>query len=169
MKPTFSTVESWQQAALLMQPVFIRLIDNIRKQLDTSDWEGSYQNVQVWPEGTSLEEQSHVQSLQEQLTQASPEEAISLQQELNQLPSPLPGYELCLQRGDRHVTVDLWEVCYEICFQNYAAMQQERSTPAAVDSDLIDETGEVDWNRLEIKARRIVSEIFERLPHGDMT
>lgn len=164
MKPTFSTPQAWQQAELLMQPVFIRLIDNIRKQLDTSEWAGTYQEVQAWPDDISPEVQHHVQHLQTQLAQASPEDSHRLQQELAQLPQPMPGYELCLQRGDRQITVDLWDVCYQICFQNYTTMQQQPATPATIDLNLIDETGDVDWNHLDAKAKRIVGEIFGTLP-----
>jgi len=31
--PKFSNITSWEQAELLMQPAFIRIIDHIRKQL----------------------------------------------------------------------------------------------------------------------------------------
>lgn len=143
-----------------MQPVFIRLIDNIRKHLETSDWTGSYREVQIWPEGVSPDTQRRVQHLQNQLSQASPDEASTLQQELEQLPKPVPGYELCLHRGDRDISVDLWDLCYQICFENYATLQQEYTTPAAIDLNLIDGAGDVDWNHLDAKTKRIVSDIF---------
>ena len=164
MKPTFSSIESWQQAELLMQPVFIRLIDNIRKQLDESKWIGTYQNIQHWPEGTSPETQNRVMHLQYKLAKAAPDDVSEIQQELAQLPHPIPGYELCLQQGDRHITVDLWEVCYQICFRNYSSIQQEHQVPADIDTHLIDDSGNVDWNQLDEKAQRIVGNIFATLP-----
>jgi hypothetical protein len=168
MKPTFSSPASWQQANMLMQPVFIRLIDNIRKQLEETGWKGSYKDVQRWPEGTPEETQYRFQKLQEEITQADDANVPELQQALAKLPQPMPGYELFLQEGDRHITVDLWEVCYQICFQNYEAMKQTPGTPAIVDSSLLDETGEVDWNELDEKAKYIVSAIFSKLPDADV-
>ena len=164
MKPTFSSIESWQQAELLMQPVFIRLIDNIRKQLDQSEWIGTYRDIQHWPEGTSPGTQHRFMQLQDQLAQAEPADISEIQQELAQLPHPIPGYELRLQQGDRHITVDLWEICYQICFLNYSSIQQEHQISADIDTHLIDDAGNVDWNQLDEKAKRIVSDIFATLP-----
>ncbi|MEM7770680.1 MAG: hypothetical protein AAGA75_00925 [Cyanobacteria bacterium P01_E01_bin.6] len=167
MKPTFSTPESWQQANVLMQPVFIRLIDNIRKQLDESEWSGSYRDVQRWPEGTPSETQYRFQCLQEELAKAVPEDVPELKEAMAQLPQPMPSYELFLQYGDRHIAIDLWEVCYQICFLNYASMQQNPQTPATVDIQLLDDAGDVDWNLLDDKAKRIVGGIFAKLPKTD--
>ena len=77
MTPKFANSQDWQQANLLMQPAFIRVIDNIRKQLETSDWHGSYDNQLLWPEDTSDETKAHVLQLQEQLKQASSPDAIA--------------------------------------------------------------------------------------------
>ena len=45
MKPKFKTRIAWEKAQILMQPSLIRILDNIRKQLDTSSWQGSYQEI----------------------------------------------------------------------------------------------------------------------------
>jgi len=44
---------AWQQAELLMQPTFIRIIDNIRNQLDESAWKGTYEDADLasWDDG----------------------------------------------------------------------------------------------------------------------
>ncbi|MFP4008765.1 MAG: hypothetical protein ACLFV6_12275 [Spirulinaceae cyanobacterium] len=46
MKPKFKTVRAWDQAQVLMQPIFIRLVDNIRKKLEDSTWKGTYTEKQ---------------------------------------------------------------------------------------------------------------------------
>lgn len=46
MKPKFKTTQDWEKAQILMQPSLIRVIDNIRKQLDTSRWKGTYEDIQ---------------------------------------------------------------------------------------------------------------------------
>lgn len=147
-----------------MQPVFIRVIDNIRKQLDQSSWKGSYRDVKVWPEGVSPETQTRVTQLQKELAEASDDQIEGIQQALDQLPQPFPGYELCLEKGDRQITVDLWELCYRICFRDYQSDESQAHSPVVVDQSLIDDQGEVDWHQLDAKTKEQVSAIFTDLP-----
>lgn len=163
MKPRFATIETWQQADLLMQPAFIRLIDNLRKQLDTSTWRGQYRDVQVWAEDIPDETKARVLELQQQLESVPPEQATEIQETLAHLPSPYPGYELHLEKNDRQVNVDLWALCYQICFRSDNGEWSD-DFPVEVDTSLFDETGDVDWNLLEDKTKRIVEQIFENLP-----
>jgi hypothetical protein len=165
MPPTFSTTLIWQQAELLMQPAFIRTIDNIRKALETSSWVGSYQEVKQWPSGTSQEMQQRVLQLQSTLETASDEQAAHIHEELDHLPKPYPAYLLCLQKGDRQIQVDLWQVCYQICFSNYPADPDPNlDIPVEIDSTLIDDDWEVNWMRLDEKAKDIIQAIFAGLP-----
>ena len=126
MKPKIKDPLAWQQAELLMQPALIRLLDNIRKQLDESIWTGSYQEVQ----------------------------------------NPLPGYRLELEHNGQHVSVDIWELCYQICFQNYHLTHTtQESFEVEIDISLIDqEIGDVDWQNLETKTRKIIQDLFANLP-----
>ena len=45
MKPKFKDILAWEQAEILLQPAFLRILDNIRKQLEQSDWKGNFQEV----------------------------------------------------------------------------------------------------------------------------
>ncbi|NDJ17434.1 hypothetical protein [Myxacorys almedinensis] len=163
MKPRFADIKTWQQAEVLMQPAFIRLIDNLRKQLDETTWKGSYHDVLVWADGIPEDVKATVARLQEQLKSATPEQTSDIEQTLCHLPKPYPGYELRLEQADQQVTIDLWKLCYKICFQtDNVALTDDR--PVEVDTSLIDETGEVDWNQLDDKTKRLVAEIFENLP-----
>ncbi len=159
MPPHITDPNIWQQAETLMQPAFIRLIDNIRKQLDVSSWKGTYQDVLVWSPGTSDETKAMVTSLVEELETATPERTDDIKQTLAKLPMPHPGYHLCLQRQEQRQEVDLWELCYQVCFQNYASGEA-----VYIDTSLIDEQGEVDWNTLDVKAKQIVDTMFQNLP-----
>ncbi|BAZ15234.1 hypothetical protein NIES4071_71060 [Calothrix sp. NIES-4071] len=159
MPPKITDSNVWQQAETLMQPAFIRLIDNIRKQLDVSNWKGTYQDVLVWAPGTSEETKAMVTSLVEELETATPERTDDIKQTLAKLPMPHPGYHLCLQRQEQREEIDLWELCYQVCFQNYPS-----SEPVYIDTSLIDEQGEVDWNTLDVKAKQIVDTMFQNLP-----
>lgn len=126
MKPKFKNFLAWQQAELLMQPCLIRLLDNIRKYLEASPWEGTYENVQT----------------------------------------PIPGYLLCLKLGENQVKFDLWELCYQICFSDYKPTHAEaESQEVEIDTSLIDENGDVNWNQLEKKAKRLVEKMFANLPN----
>jgi len=46
MKPIFKNSTDWEQAEYLMQPSLIRVIDNLRKQLDESVWKGTYTEIE---------------------------------------------------------------------------------------------------------------------------
>lgn len=163
-RPRFSNTAEWQQAEVLMQPVFIRLIDNIRKELEQSNWQGSYREEPIWPDGVSQEIQDQVRSLQAQLAIAPPEEAAALEDALAGLPGPFPGYSLCLERNGTTVTVDLWQLCYQICFTNYhPLLYQADEVLVEVDHTLLDQRGEVDWQQLDTKAQQIVHQIFASL------
>lgn len=132
MKPQFKDTQAWEQAQLLMQPVFIRVLDNIRKKLEESSWTGTYQEIQ----------------------------------------EPFPGYLLCLTHQDQSVTVDIWDICFQVCFLDYNSSQTENGATDSnqavnIDTSLIDETGDVDWHRLETKAQYSIRQLFASLPTGE--
>lgn len=157
-------MDSWQQAELLMQPAFIRLIDQIRKQLDQSDWTGVYETIETWPEGTTPDTQAQVSQLQEQLEKATPEQTVVLEEILAQLPQPRFDYQLCLKKQDHQMQVDLWELCYRVCLSNYNPVGEQSIDEIQVDLHLIDAMGEVDWHQLDHKARQVVEQVFSQLP-----
>jgi len=163
-RPRFSNAAAWHQAEVLMQPVFIRLVDNLRKELDQSQWRGTYREEVVWPDTVSSETREQVEALQHQLAIAPPEETLALEEALARLPKPLPSYFLCLEREGKTVTVDLWQLCYQICFVNYhPLLLQEEEVTVEVDLSLLDETGDIDWQRLDAKAQGVVRQIFTSL------
>ena len=185
MAPNITDAQSWQQANLLLQPIFIRLIDHFRKILESSEWVGEYQTQELWAESVEeavkLRRKTLVQILENPETIA-PEEVESLQAELAALPAPYPGYELLIFQKDQPdpeplARFDLWELGYQICFSNYHSNDQaneqaneQNSTnlttdsPAAiVDQTLLDEEGEVEWNAVDTKTAQVVATLFENL------
>ncbi len=170
--PKFQDMVTWQQAEILMQPAFIRLIDNLRKQLEQSAWKGTYEDVQVWQEGVSDEVKFKVRQLQAELETATTDaQAVEIEQVLADLPTPFPGYHLRLEHHDQTVTLDMWELCYQICFRYYDVESGTSHEPdqaigesVEVDTNLLDDSGEVDWNRLDEKTHQLVEAIFARLP-----
>lgn len=131
MKPKFKTILAWEQAQILMQPAFIRVIDNIRKELENTTWKGTYQEIQ----------------------------------------EPYPIYKLSLTKNNKSVIVDIWDLCYQVCFldYNFNLNQENQDNPefsqdVDIDLTLLDDTGDVDWQGLETKAQRIVKQVFSSLP-----
>lgn len=166
MLPRITDPLVWQQAEMLMQPAFIRVIDHIGKQLESSKWKGTYQDTLVWSDETSEEIKAIVTQLRQQLETAAAEQATAIEQALSHLPKPQPEYYLCLTHaGAPEVRVDLWELCYEICFDGYNSSSATLADSGVkIDTSLIDETGDVDWQRLDAKAGKLIGEIFDNLP-----
>lgn len=152
IKLTFATERDRLQAEQLMQPCFIRVVDNLRKQTEELDWRSEYVEQLLWPEGTTTEQQQQVADLTASLKQATPEEAQRLEQALAQLPTPTPAYQLRLSHEDRTAALDLWGLCFQICFQTYDPKQ-----PVAVDSTLLGDDNEVDWLTLDEKAKTLIA------------
>jgi hypothetical protein len=122
MIPKFSDELAWQQAELLMQPSYIRVVDWLRQVAEELAWEVSFETIET----------------------------------------PSPGYEACLRKGDRELRHDLWDLCYRVCFRNYVgAHTPTEAQLVEIDTDLIEsDTQEVDWVKLDVKAKRVVTEIF---------
>ncbi|EAZ88345.1 hypothetical protein CY0110_20980, partial [Crocosphaera chwakensis CCY0110] len=45
MKPTFQNATDWDKAEILMQPAFIRVMDNLRKQIEKSNLVATYEEI----------------------------------------------------------------------------------------------------------------------------
>jgi hypothetical protein len=160
MPPKITNSTSWQQAEILMQPAFIRVIDNIRKQLDISNWKGTYQDVLTWPANTTDETKALVTQLVQNMETATPSQIEEIKKTLATLPRPHPGYHLLLQHQQEQVNIDLWDLCYQVCFLNYSP----ENTAVDIDTNLIDEYGDVDWQNLETKTQQLVQQVFASLP-----
>lgn len=145
---------------MLMQPAFIRLVDNIRHFLDVSAWKGTYRDVLIWSANTTDETKAIVISLLGELETATPEQASQIRATLAELPTPHPGYHLCLQRQDQQINVDLWELCYQICFLDYTSEEETVN----IDTSLLDDQENVDWHELDNKVKRLVEKVFVNLP-----
>ncbi|TVQ47748.1 MAG: hypothetical protein EA365_03345 [Gloeocapsa sp. DLM2.Bin57] len=121
MQPKFKNQLTWSQAELLMQPILIRVIDNLRQSLETSSWKGTYQEIQ----------------------------------------HPYPGYQLSLTKDEEVVNLDIWQLCFQVCFLNYQYGLTEDYIE--IDTNLITAKGEVNWTNLETKTKQIIQDIFNDL------
>jgi hypothetical protein len=162
---TFATPDDEAQAAQLMQPCLIRVVDNIRKYTEATDWRTEYLEQVRWPGHATADQRQRVRDLAAQLEGASPEATAAIRQQLSQLPTPTPAYELRLTQGasqghneaPRTATLDVWELCFGVCFRNY-----QPSQPIVVDASLLDSDGEIDWITLDDKAKALVKEAIDR-------
>ncbi|MEM9163907.1 MAG: hypothetical protein AAGC54_12670 [Cyanobacteria bacterium P01_F01_bin.4] len=160
--PRFVTDLARQQAQILMQPALIRVIDNIRKQLDVSRWQGRYEDEMIWPEGTTDQQQQTYTQLQQQMEAVAADVYDQLQAQLDRLPQPQHLYTLCLSKDEHEQKIDLWELCYQVCCTNYEATQLE--TALEIDTTLFDEEiNDIDWVKLYEKAKQLVKNAFEQL------
>ncbi len=170
MTSTFSTPLARAQIEQLMQPALIRVIDNLRKQLDDSVWKGEYEENLIWPEGTTDAQKQTYTELQQQLHGVPTEEHDRVAALMSQLPQPSPLYTLKLTKAEAvEQTVDVWALCYQVCTTNYSAdgsmdcsTDADRSLEA--DTDLLDSLGEVDWRKLDDKTKALIDGIFSALP-----
>ena len=96
--PKFNNTIAWQQAELLMQPVFIRVIDNLGKQLEAFGWKGTYEDTPIWASTVSEEVKALVKQLREQMAIATPDQTAEIEEALTRLPQPAPGYVLRLEK-----------------------------------------------------------------------
>lgn len=160
LQPEFTSSLNRAKVEELMQPALIRVIDNIRKQLDDVDWEGKYEEKLLWPEGTTPEQQQEYSALQKRLHGVPPEEHDRVATLMSQLPQPSPLYTLRLKK-DNHTdkTVDVWALCYQVCVIAYNPPEKLEA-----DDTLFDEDGEVDWRALDEKTKGLVEAIFTDLP-----
>ena len=157
--PQFATAQDQRYAQTLMQPALIRIIDNIRKQLDVSDWEGSYRDDMLWPAETTAEQKQQYLALQEMLETATSDEYDQIQSTLAQLPTPQHLYTLCLKQPNRQQEIDVWQLCYRLC-----DVDNSNDGPISIDTSLFNlEIGDIDWISLDQKAKRLVEETFQAL------
>lgn len=160
--PKFATPLAKAQVEQLMQPALIRVIDNIRKQLDETTWQGRYEEELIWPAGTTDEQKTDYATLQQQLHGVPPETHDRVAALMSQLPQPAPLYTLRLTKaGSADQTVDIWELCYQVCAVDYRPAEGGQ---IEADDRLLDEQGEVDWRLLDDKTKALVEDIFRALP-----
>ncbi|MEO0767933.1 MAG: hypothetical protein AAFY72_00640 [Cyanobacteria bacterium J06649_4] len=160
--PKFATSFARAKVEKLMQPALIRVIDNIRKQLDQVDWKGTYEEELIWPEGTTPEQQQEYAALQKLLHGVPPEEHDRVAALMSALPQPSPLYTLKLEHADReNQTIDIWALCYRVCSSTDDVSD---SVEMEADDSLFAESGEVDWLVLDNKTKSLIEGIFAEFP-----
>jgi hypothetical protein len=142
-----SPEEYWQSAVLLFQPALIRLLDQLRQQLLEAGWKAEYETREIWP------------------TSPNPPDA----QVTGEETPPQILYLVHLQRENTQARVNLWELCYQICFQDYQpqinseTIRDFQPGQVATDMSLIDANTEVNWHALDRKTHQVVAQLLHSL------
>lgn len=148
---TFAQPAQRPLADQLMQPVLIRVIDNLRKHMENQGISGTYHQDLLWPQGTTEAQRQQVTALQAQLETATETAVAGIEHDLAQLPRPFPAYRLELSLPSGPLVVDVWDLCCQVCFQQY-----DPAVPVTVDLTLVDDDGDIDWVALDAKAKGLV-------------
>ncbi len=84
--------------------------------------------------------------------------------------TPIPGHQLILEKGDRQYVVEVWDLCFQVCFANYQPEPFVDNLPGnqnpllvEIDQHLFSETGAVDWTRLDQKAQQCIQRMLTAL------
>lgn len=127
-----------------------------------------FANAQAWEQTDSLMQPTLIRTI-DQLRQAL--ENCPWRSRYEEVTEPFPGHQLVLENGDRHVRVNIWDLCFQVCFTNYQAQfftdipqDNNQDFVVEIDQQLFDDQGEVDWAALDKKARYCVEELLAALP-----
>ncbi|AUC62401.1 hypothetical protein AA637_15160 [Cyanobacterium sp. HL-69] len=115
--PQFKTNLDYEKANLLMQPVYIRVVDNIRKQAEINNWDVTYKEIN----------------------------------------EPFPSHILTQKKRDIVKETNVWFICFQVCFKEFTT---EKNEPVEIDSMLVNDSGELNWDEIEKKTQLIVSSFF---------
>ncbi|MGK7921331.1 MAG: hypothetical protein AB4080_15120 [Trichodesmium sp.] len=78
---------------------------------------------------------------------------------------PVPGYKLDLEYQDQKISIDIWELCYQVCFSNYQSTHTPNQTVEVdIDTSLLNQDGNVNWDFLDEKALKVVENMIAALP-----
>ncbi|MBF2055886.1 MAG: hypothetical protein IGQ45_01415 [Cyanobacterium sp. T60_A2020_053] len=116
--PKFKTRLDYEKARVIMQPTFIRVVDNIRKIAEDSAWEITYQEIN----------------------------------------EPFPSYIVTQKKGDTVKETNVWKICFQVCFKNYV---YDENQTVEIDDDLVNNQGELNWQKLEEKTKYIITNLFD--------
>lgn len=118
IEPKFKNAQEYELAQVLMQPTFIRLIDNLRQESESSPYHVSYEEIT----------------------------------------EPFPSYMVVIKKENTIEKNNIWELCFQICFDNY---QENQHQPVTTDKTLFDDDGELNWQVLDAKTKKLVKSLFQ--------
>lgn len=118
MSPKFKNIAEYEKAQILLQPIYIRLVDNIRKESELNQWDINYEEIN----------------------------------------EPFPSYIITIKKDNLIRQENLWNLCFQICFESYQDGQIE---VVVTDKNLMNNEGEIDWQELDNKTKNLVKNFFQ--------
>lgn len=97
-------------------------------------------------------------------------ETLDWQSRYQEVQDPIPGHQLLLEKGDHLYAVNIWDLCFQVCFTNYQPRPfidnlpgNEEPLLVEIDLQLLQPNGEVDWAALDQKSLQCIQRLKEAL------
>lgn len=126
-----------------------------------------FASVAAWEQADYLMQPALIRVI-DQLRQAL--ETIPWRSRYEEVQEPFPGHQLILEKGDRHYRVNIWDLCFQVCFANYQPQplvndlpDHQESLVVEIDQSLFQDN-DIDWTALDNKAQRCVQALIDALP-----
>ncbi|MEB3229232.1 MAG: hypothetical protein VKJ27_12715 [Synechocystis sp.] len=126
-----------------------------------------FATVEAWEQADCLMQPALIRTI-DQLRQAL--ETIPWRSRYEEVQDPIPGHQLILENGDRLYRVNIWDLCFQICFANYNPRPFVDNLPdnqdelwVEIDQTLFNEEN-VDWTALDHKAQACIQTMIAALP-----
>ncbi|MEB3161096.1 MAG: hypothetical protein VKL20_06515 [Synechocystis sp.] len=126
-----------------------------------------FATVEAWEQAECLMQPALIRTI-DQLRQSL--ETIPWRSRYEEIQDPFPGHQLILENGDRLYRVNLWDLCFQVCFANYQPRPFVDNLPDNQDSLMveIDQTlfaeNHVNWTALDNKAQHCIQAMIAALP-----
>lgn len=120
----------------------------------------TFKTAQAWEQAQTLMQPTLIRVV-DHLRQRL--EASDWQGDYQKIEEPLPGFVLHLTRGEKRHVLKLWDLCFQVCFVDYPTTDLDVDPVVDVDSQLLDGTGDVEWEILDQKVRQLLARLFASL------
>ena len=80
---------------------------------------------------------------------------------------PLPGHQLSLTHEDTSVTINIWDICFKVCFIDYQFSSNQLSQDSImveIDNNLFNEDKQINWQHLKTKTEKTIQTIINNFP-----
>ncbi|MBD2654803.1 hypothetical protein H6G45_15190 [Synechocystis sp. FACHB-383] len=127
-----------------------------------------FATVQAWEQADCLMQPALIRTI-DHLRQGL--ESCPWRSRYEEVEEPIPGHRLILENEGQTYGVNIWDLCFQVCFANYQPQpfgdqlpDEDEVFTAEIDQQLFNDQGEVDWTKLDDKARHCVTTLLAALP-----
>ncbi|MEA5421400.1 hypothetical protein VB712_19415 [Spirulina sp. CCNP1310] len=120
----------------------------------------TFKTAQAWEQAQTLMQPTLIRVV-DHLRQRL--DASNWQGDYEEVEEPFPGFQLRLTQGDSVHVLNLWDLCFQVCFVDYPTIDLEFDPLVDIDTQLLDGAGEVEWEVLDQKVRAVLAAVFAGL------